>query len=164
MNKHALKITLGAIIAIVVIGVSAKPLLINYHLYTYSRIPAMSHILVDPDSFDLPDAKNDITDKSDIIAALQRLGYLTSFSIPITTPGADAEELINAISSYTDSHAIPLVVGIDDLSPDASLFVVDKPGTRPFWEAFVRFHIEAKESGRQAAPGPPSQGVGAPER
>ena len=162
MNKRTPKIILGAIIAIVAIGVSAKPALIKYHLYRYSRIPAISQILIDPDSFDLSAAKNDINHKSETLSALQRLGYLTSFSIPITTPRANAEELINGISSYTDSHAIPLVVGIDDITADVSLYVIDKPGTRPFWESFVRFYIEAKESG-QAGAGDPPQDVGSPD-
>ena len=147
MNKRTAKIVLGAIIAIVVIGVSAKPLLIKYHLYKYSRIPAISQIMIHPDSFDLSDAKNDINHKSDIISALQRLGYLTSFSIPITTHSANAEAYINGISTYTDAHAIPLVVGIDDSTSDTSLFVIDKPGSRPFWESFVRHYVEARSYG-----------------
>ena len=152
MNKRAPKYILGLIIAVVAIGVSAKPLLIKYYLYKYSRIFAVSQILIAPNTFDLSDAKNDINLKSDILSALQRLGYLTSFSIPITTPSANAEELINGILTYTDSHAIPLVVGIDDIAADTSLYVIDKPGTQPFWESFVRFYIEAKESGQQAGP------------
>ena len=163
MNKRAPKYILGLIIAVVAIGVSAKPLLIKYYLYKYSRIPAISQILIAPYSFDLSDAKNDINLKSDILSALQRLGYLTSFSIPITNPSANAEELIDGISTYTDSHTIPLVVGIDDTTSEPSLYVIDKPGARPFWEAFVRFHIEAKESGQQAVPGYPPQGVGSPD-
>ena len=160
MNKRAPKYILGLIIAVVAIGVSAKPLLIKYYLYKYSRIPAISQILIASHTFDLSDAKNDINLKSDILSALQRLGYLTSFSIPITSPRANAEEIINGISTYTDSHAIPLVVGINDIISDNSLYVIDKPGTQPFWEAFVRFYIEAKESGQQSGPAYPPQGVG----
>ena len=163
MNKRTPKIVLGLIIVVVIIGISAKSVLIKYHLYKYSRIPAISQIMINPDSFDLSDAKNDINHKSDILSALQRLGYLTSFRIPITTPGANAEELINGISTYTDSHAIPLVVGIDDISTDTYLYVIDKPETRLFWESFVRHYIEAEKSGQQSGPGYPPQGVGSPE-
>jgi len=163
MNKRAPKYILGLIIAVVAIGVSAKPLLIKYYLYKYSRIFAVSQILIAPNTFDLSDAKNDINLKSDILSALQRLGYLTSFRIPITTPSANAEELINGISTYTDSHAIPLVVGIDDITADTYLYVIDKPETGPFWESFVQHYIEAKKSGQQAVPGYPPQGVGSPE-
>jgi hypothetical protein len=160
MNKRAPMIILGVIIAVAAIGISSKPLLIKYYLYKYSRIPAISHILIAPYSFDLSDAKNDINLKSDILSALQRLGYLTSFSIPITTPSANAEELISVISTYTDLRTIPLIVGIDDTTDVPSLYVIDKPGTQPFWESFVRFYIEAKEGGQQGGPAYPPQGVG----
>lgn len=148
MNKRTPTIILSAIIAIAIIGVSAKPLLIKYQLYKYSRIPAISQILINPDAFDLSAAKSDIDDKGAILSALERLGYLSSFSIPIKTLSANADKYIDGISTYADSHAIPLVVGIDDLTANTFLYVVDKPETRPFWEAFVRFHIESKESGQ----------------
>ena len=160
MNIRTPKIIVSTLIGIILVWISAKPLLIKYYLYKYSRIPAISQILIDSDSFDLSDAKNNIDHKTDIIQVLRRLGYLTSFSIPITTPGANAEAIIDGISTYADSHAIPLVVGINDIISDNSLYIIDKPGTQPFWESFVRFYIEARESGQQTGPAYPPQGVG----
>ena len=159
MKKRAPKYILGLITAIVAIGVSAKPLLIKYYLHKYSRAPAISQMLIAPDTFNLSDAKNNINLKGEILAALQRLGYLTSFRIPITSPRTNAEEIISGISAYADSHAIPLVVGIDDITADTSIYVIDKPETQPFWEAFVRFYIEAKESGQQAGTAYPPKNV-----
>ena len=163
MNARTPKIIVSTLIGVILVVVSAKPLLIKYYLYKYSRIPAFIQHYIDADSFDLSDSRNNIVHKTDIIQILRRLGYLTSFSIPITKPGANATAIINGISEYADSHAIHLVVGTDDIIFENSLYVIDKPGTQPFWESFVRLYIEANESGQQPVPGYAAQGASTPE-
>lgn len=146
MNKRTLKIILGAIIAIVVIGVSAKPLLIQYLLYKYDRASSeMSRIFDRSHQLNMDEMKAGVTQQADILTTLEQLGYLSSYSIPIQSPRADAEDTIELISTFCGSHKMPALAVIEHQPSGVVLSIVDKPETRPYWDMFVRHNLEQKE-------------------
>ena len=145
MNKRTPKIILGAIIAVVLIGVSAKPLLIKYHLYKYNRASAVSQLFDQSKSFVPTKFKTDLNKQFDSLIALNTLGYLHSFSIPVQSPRTDAEDTIELLSAFCTSHNIPALAVIENEPSGVVLNIVDKPETRPYWDMFVRYHLEQKE-------------------
>ena len=165
MNKRTLKIILSAIIAIVVIGVSAKPLLIKHLLCKYDRASfEMSRLFDGSHQLDMDAMKAGVATQADAITALQRLGYLSSFSIPVQSLRADAEDTLELLTAFCGSHKIPALAIIMNEPSGVVLNIVDKPETRPYWDMFVRMYLEIKEEGQQGVAGYPPQGVGSPER
>ena len=164
MNKRTLKIILSAIIAIVVIGVSAKPLLIKHLLRKYDRASSeMSRLFDVSHQLDMDAMKAGVTTQADAITALQRLGYLSSFSIPVQSLRADAEDTLELLTAFCSSHKIPALAMIESNSTGVIFNVIDKPDTRPYWDMFVRMYLEMKDEAQQAGPGYPPQGVGSPD-
>ena len=164
MSKRTPKIILGAIIAILLIGVSAKPLLINYLLCKYDRASfEMSRLFDGSHKLDMDAMKAGVATQADAITALQRLGYLSSFSIPVQSLRADAEDTLELLTAFCGSHKIPALAMIENNSTGVIFNVIDKPDTRPYWNMFVRMYLEMKDEGQQAGPGYPPQGVGSPD-
>jgi hypothetical protein len=145
MNKRTPMIILGAIIAIVVIGVSVKPLLVRYQLHRYSRAHAMRGVFDSTATFDPDKFRADLDKQIECLMALERLGHLASFNLPVRSPGADSEAAMGLISSFCATHNYPVLASLDSSSTNIVLNIIDKPDTRPFWEMFVRMYIEAKE-------------------
>ena len=144
MNKRT-KIVLGSIIAIVVIGVSAKPLLIKYQLYKYDRAASAMSRLFDRSQRNTDGLRSGMDKQSDVISSLRRLGYLASYSIPIKAPRADADDIMALVAAFGGTHRIPAAAGIDYAPSGTVLHVTDIPDNRRFWDMFVRMYIEAKE-------------------
>jgi hypothetical protein len=164
MNKRTPKIILSAIIAIVVVGVSAKPLLIKYLLFKYDRVATpMSRFFDTSSDIPLEELKTSMVNQSDILTTLKRLGYLSSYSIPIQSPSADAEDTIALLSTFCSAHKIPVLAEIENEPSGAVLSIVDKPEARPFWDMFVRMYLEMKEGGQQAGAGYVAQGAPSPD-
>ena len=150
MNKRTLKIILSAIIAIVVIGVSAKPLLIKHLLCKYDRASfEMSRLFDGSHKLDMDAMKAGVATQADAITALQRLGYLSSYSIPIQSPRTDAEDTVELLSEFCSLHKIPALAIIMNEPSGVVLDIVDKPETRPYWDMFVRMNLEIKEEVQQ---------------
>ena len=145
MNKLTTKIILVAVIAITLIGVSAKPLFIKYQLYKYDRAAAAMSRIFGSYQVTVDELRSGIDKQSDVISTLHRLGYLTSYSIPIKTPRADAEDIMALLAAFGGTHRIPAAAGIDYAPSGTVLHITDIPDNRPFWEMFVRMYIEAKE-------------------
>mgnify|MGYP001765238407 CR=1 FL=1 len=164
MNKRTPKIVLGTIIAIIVVGVSAKPMLIKHFLCKYDRASfEMSRLFDRSHQLDMDAMKAGVATQADAIAALKRLGYLSSFNIPIQSPRADAEDTLELLTAFCGSHKIPALVMFENHSTGVILNVIDKPDTRSYWDMFVRTYLEMKDEGQQAGPGLPPQGVGHPD-
>ena len=145
MNKRLSVIILGAIITIVVIGVSAKPLLIKYLLYKYDRAAAPMSRIFDSSKVTVDELRSGMDKQSEIISTLHRLNYLTSYSIPVKNPRTDAADIMALIAAFGGTHRIPAAAGIDYAPSGTVLHITDIPDNRPFWEMFVRMYIEAKE-------------------
>ena len=107
--------------------------------------------------------KAGVATQADAITALQRLGYLSSFSIPVQSLRADAEDTLELLTAFCGSHKIPALAMIENNSTGVIFNVIDKPDTRPYWNMFVRMYLEMKDEGQQAGPGYPPQGVGSPD-
>ena len=145
MNKRLSVIILGAIITIVVIGVSAKPLLIKYLLYKYDRAAAPMSRIFDSSKVTVDELRSSMDKQSEIISTLHRFNYLTSYSIPVKNPRTDAADIMALIAAFGGTHRIPAAAGIDYAPSGTVLHITDIPDNRPFWEMFVRMYIEAKE-------------------
>jgi hypothetical protein len=145
MKNRTLRIILGAIIAIVLVGISAKPLLIKYHLYKFSRASALSRIFDHSETFDPARLKADTEIQGSSLIALNTLGYLYSYSIPLQSPRADAEDAIGLLAIFCHTHKIPALATIENEPSGAVLHIIDKPENRSFWDTFVRMYIEKKE-------------------
>ena len=145
MNKRLSVIIFCAIITIVVIGVSAKPLLIKYLLYKYDRAAAPMSRIFDSSKVTVDELRSGMDKQSEIISTLHRLNYLTSYSIPIKNPRTDASDIMALIAAFGGTHRIPAAAGIDYAPSGTVLHITDIPDNRSFWEMFVRMYIEAKE-------------------
>ena len=138
-------IMMSAVIVLALIGISAKPILIKYQLHKYDRAAAAMSRIFDSSQVTADELRSGMEQQSEIISTLHRLGYLTSYSIPIKAPGAGSEENLALIAAYGGAHKIPAAAGIDYGPSGTVLYVVDRLENRPFWEMFVRMYIEAKE-------------------
>ena len=145
MNIRKSMIMMSAVIVLALIGISAKPILIKYQLHKYDRAAAAMSRIFDSSQVTADELRSGMEQQSEIISTLHRLGYLTSYSIPIKAPRADAEDIMALVAAFGGTHRIPAAAGIDYAPSGTVLHVTDIPDNRRFWDMFVRMYIEAKE-------------------
>ena len=93
-------------------------------------------------SADITEIKACIQDVTDSIRALERLGYIESYSIPVQAPRMDADARVDMITDYSLSQHVPTIIVLQRSESRTELNVVDRVGNRKYWELFVREYLE----------------------
>lgn len=139
----------GAVGALVLAALFAtKHLLIPYHLFRYRQA---TQEFMKGGSLDSLMSDNSYS-------ALLNLGYLSSYSIPIQQPHADAEKRLELINMVLFKRGDPASAMMEKSSDSLTLEVLDRPAQKENWETYVRMYLEARDDRPPVAGQAPQSG------
>ena len=135
----------GIGVLILVALFATKGLLIRYHLFRFRQ---STEEFIKGGSLDRFMSGNSF-------GALLDLGYLSSYSIPIQQPRADAETRLELINMVLFKRGDPASAMMEKSSDSQTLEVLDRPAQKQNWEMYVRMYLEAPQDRQPAAGRPP---------
>ena len=144
MNKPLIiSIAIIAFLGAVVLS-TRKPILIHIHQHKYLRASEQL-----ASTADITTIHESIKALEKALRALDELGYIELYTIQIKNPATNTQAIIDAVSSYSlfKGKVINISLSTND-DGKTSMTIIDKAGSRHFWESFVREHLEMESRGQ----------------